>query len=70
LRDEYGNCIGKQNLIPQLEKLINNHREIYVAFDQDTKSKTIKNVNVAIRRAGYLLRTHIRNFPHVAQKDT
>ena len=55
MRDEYGNCIGKQNLIPQLEKLINNHREIYIAFDQDTKSKTIKNVNIAIRKTGYLL---------------
>ena len=55
LRDEYGNRIGKPNLIPQLEKLINNHREIYIAFDQDTKPKTIKNVNAAIRKTGYLL---------------
>ena len=56
LRDEYGNRIGKPNLIPQLEKLVNNNREIYIAFDQDTKPKTIKNVNAAIRQTGYLLR--------------
>ncbi|MGB3509724.1 MAG: plasmid replication protein, CyRepA1 family [Microcoleaceae cyanobacterium] len=55
LRDEYGNRIGKPNLIPQLEKLASNNREIYIAFDQDTKSKTIKNVNTAIRKTGYLL---------------
>lgn len=55
IRDEYGNRIGKSNLIPQLEKLVNNHREVYIAFDQDTKPKTIKNVNAAIRQTGYLL---------------
>lgn len=55
LRDEYGNRIGKPNLIPQLEKLVSNNREIYIAFDQDTKLQTIKNVNAAIRQTGYLL---------------
>ncbi len=55
LRDEYGNRIGKPSLIPQLEKLVNNHREIYIVFDLDTKPKTIKNVNAAIRQTGYLL---------------
>ncbi|MDJ0553645.1 MAG: DUF3854 domain-containing protein [Microcoleaceae cyanobacterium MO_207.B10] len=56
LRDEYGNRIGKPHLIPQLEKLIKDRREIYIVFDQDTKPKTIKNVNAAIRKTGYLLR--------------
>ena len=54
-RDEQGNRIGKSHLIPQLEKLVASGREIYIAFDRDTKPNTIKAVNAAIRKMGYLL---------------
>lgn len=55
-RDEQGNRIGKATLIPQLLKLATQHREIYLAFDQDSKPTTIKAVNAAIRQLGYLLK--------------
>jgi hypothetical protein len=54
LKDEYGNRIGKSHLIPQLQKLAN-QREIYLVFDQDSKPTTVKAVNAAIRKTGYLL---------------
>ncbi|MEW6493068.1 MAG: plasmid replication protein, CyRepA1 family [Cyanobacteriota bacterium] len=54
-RDEQGNRIGKSRLIPQLLKLATPGREIYLAFDQDSKPKTIKAVNAAIRQLGYLI---------------
>lgn len=54
-RDERGNRIGKSHLIPQLEKLVASGREIYIAFDQDRKPNTIKAVNAAIGKMGYLL---------------
>ncbi|HAC62314.1 MAG TPA: bifunctional DNA primase/helicase [Cyanothece sp. UBA12306] len=53
-QDEFGNRIGKSRLIPQLEKLAISGRKIYIAFDQDSKPNTIKNVNTAIRKLGYL----------------
>jgi hypothetical protein len=55
-KDEQGNRIGKSHLIPQLQKLITPGREIYLVFDQDSKPNTIKAVNTAIRKMGYLLR--------------
>ena len=54
-RDEWGERTGKSCLIPQLQKLAMPGREIYFAFDQDTKPSTIKAVNTAIQRTGYLL---------------
>ncbi|NEO31326.1 MAG: DUF3854 domain-containing protein [Symploca sp. SIO3C6] len=54
-RDEQGNRIGKSRLIPQLEKLASQNRPIYIVFDQDSKPNTIKAVNAAIRKTGYLL---------------
>ncbi|MDJ0657966.1 MAG: DUF3854 domain-containing protein [Crocosphaera sp.] len=54
-KDEQGNRIGKSHLIPQLKKLTSEGREIYIAFDQDKQPNTIKAVNHAIRKLGYLL---------------
>ncbi|MBE9170567.1 DUF3854 domain-containing protein [Pleurocapsales cyanobacterium LEGE 06147] len=55
LKDERGNRIGKSHLIPQLQKLASHQREIYLVFDQDSKPTTVKAVNAAIRKTGYLL---------------
>lgn len=54
-KNEQGERIGKSRLIPQLEKLATPGRQIYITFDQDTKPSTIKAVNSAIRKLGYLL---------------
>ncbi len=54
-KDKQGNRIGKSYLIPQLQKLSSGRREIYLTFDQDSKPNTIKAVNHAIRKLGYLL---------------
>ncbi len=54
-KDKQGNRIGKSYLIPQLKKLSSGRREIYLTFDQDSKPNTIKAVNHAIRKLGYLL---------------
>jgi hypothetical protein len=47
-RDESGNVLGKPFLIPDLECIATPKRIIYICFDQDTKQKTIRNVNAAI----------------------
>ncbi|MEA5470332.1 plasmid replication protein, CyRepA1 family [Spirulina sp. 06S082] len=62
-RNEFGDSpserlrqrIGKARLIPQLQKLAQNKRPIYIVFDRDTKPNTVKAVNAAIRQTGYLL---------------
>lgn len=54
-KDDLGNRIGKAYLIPQLQKLASSGREIHIVFDQDIKPNTIKAVNTAIKRMGYLL---------------
>jgi Domain of unknown function (DUF3854) len=54
-KDEFGNRIGKSRLIPQLEKLTRK-REVCIVFDRDSKPNTVKAVNAAIRKMGYLLR--------------
>ena len=54
-KNSQGKRIGKSHLIPQLEKLAVSGREIAIVFDQDSKSSTVKAVNSAIRRTGYLL---------------
>ncbi len=54
-KDEQGKRIGKSHLIPQLAKLATSGRKVYLVFDQDSKPKTIKAVNAAIKKTGYLL---------------
>jgi late competence protein required for DNA uptake (superfamily II DNA/RNA helicase) len=53
-KDELGRRIGKSHLIPQLQKLANSGRKIYLVFDQETKPKTQQAVNLALQRMGYL----------------
>lgn len=53
-RNEFGDRIGKARLIPQLQKLAQNQRPIYIVFDCDRKPNTVKAVNAAIRQTGYL----------------
>ncbi|ACB51216.1 conserved hypothetical protein [Crocosphaera subtropica ATCC 51142] len=54
-KDEQGNRLGKSYLIPQLKKFTKGRREIYITFDQDSQPHTIKAVNQAMRKLGYLL---------------
>ncbi|MEC4895475.1 MAG: plasmid replication protein, CyRepA1 family [Oscillatoria sp. PMC 1051.18] len=55
-KDEFGKKIWRASfLIPQLEVFAKPGRQIYFAFDQDTKPKTVTNVNTAIKNTGKLL---------------
>ncbi|MEY2983587.1 MAG: hypothetical protein RLZZ568_204 [Cyanobacteriota bacterium] len=54
-RNEAGQRIGKSQLIPAVAKLASGQRHILIAFDQDHKTKTIQQVNLAIQRLGFLL---------------
>ena len=54
-KNEYGKRIGRSHLIPQLAKLATPGRKIHLVFDRDDKPKTIKAVNAAIKKTGYLL---------------
>ena len=54
-KDSSGKRIGKSHLIPQLAKLATPGRTVYLVFDQDSKPKTVKAVNAAIKKTGYLL---------------
>ena len=54
-KNDLGKRIGKSHLIPQLEKLAIAGRKIYLVFDRDTKPKTVKAVNAAVKKTGYLL---------------
>ncbi len=53
-KDELGNQVSKPRLIPHLEKFAVPNREIYLAFDQDTKQRTVKNVHTAVKQIGKL----------------
>ncbi|MDJ0901095.1 MAG: DUF3854 domain-containing protein [Xenococcus sp. MO_188.B8] len=62
-KDETGKRIGKSCLIPQLQVFMRKEgdgetrrqgREIYIVFDCDAKPNTIKAVNAAIKKIGYL----------------
>ncbi|MDJ0596395.1 MAG: DUF3854 domain-containing protein, partial [Pleurocapsa sp. MO_226.B13] len=53
-KDDYGNKIGLPHLIPQLKAFAQKEREIIFGFDNDTKSKTVKNVRTAIAKTGKL----------------
>ncbi len=55
-KDKLGRRCGKSHLISPLELLSNSQREIYFTFDQDQKPNTIKAVNSAIKKCGYLLK--------------
>jgi hypothetical protein len=55
LKDCHGKAIDLPYLIPKLEKFCQAGREISFFFDQDTKPKTIKNVQIAIQKTGKLL---------------
>ncbi len=63
-KDDTGKRIGKSFLIPQLEIFTKRSRdektgrEIYVVFDCDAKPNTIKAVNAAIKKIGYLFQQH------------
>ena len=54
-RDQWGQRRGKSRLIPQLQRLSQGDRPMYLVFDCDRKPKTIKAVNTALQRTGYLL---------------
>jgi Domain of unknown function (DUF3854) len=53
-KDEEDRRIGKSSLIPQLKAFAHSGREIYFAFDADSKASTVKNVNTAILATGKL----------------
>ena len=53
-KDEFGRKTGLAKLIPQLQVFATPGRTIYFAFDKDTKTSTIANVNSAIAKTGKL----------------
>lgn len=54
-KDELNQPTGPAQLIPQLEAFCRSGREVAFCFDQDTKPKTVKNVQIAIQKTGKLL---------------
>jgi DNA primase len=54
-RDQWGQRRGKSRLIPQLQRLSQGDRPMYLVFDRDRKPSTVKAVNTALQRTGYLL---------------
>ena len=54
-KNEAGRRIGRSYLISPLAKLAEAGREIYLVFDRDCKPKTVRAVNGAIKKTGYLL---------------
>ena len=54
-KNELGKRIGKSCLIPALQKLAIAKREFCLVFDEDVKPNTVKAVNAAIKKTGYLL---------------
>lgn len=57
-KDESGDKIGISSLIPQLQVFAQSGRRIYFCFDQDSKRKTIRNVNQAIARTARVFMTY------------
>lgn len=55
LKDQYGNEIGKSHLIPELEAITAEGRGIFIAFDQDSKCKTIRHVSKQVGNLSRLL---------------
>ncbi len=56
-KDDSGRKIGKSHLIPRLKKFCDPKRPITIAFDQDSKPKTVINVNKARHKLGILFAT-------------
>jgi hypothetical protein len=54
VKDSHGNLVPRE-LIPELKLFATGGRHFYICFDHDTKVKTIRNVNTAIRNLGTLL---------------
>ena len=54
-KDSHGNKIGNPYLIPQIKAFCQEGRQFFICFDQDTKPKTVKNVNREIDKLGFLL---------------
>ncbi len=55
-KDEEGNPTLPSHLIPQLKQFAQPDRLVHLAFDQDKKQSTRKNVNRAIAKTGILLK--------------
>ena len=53
-KNDWGQKIGEPYLIPQLQAFAQKGREIIFCFDNDTKSKTVKNVRTATTKTGKL----------------
>jgi Domain of unknown function (DUF3854) len=54
-KDEFGDVIGKPNLIPDLKHFATKDRQIDICFDSDRKPETVQRVRTAIKRMGKLL---------------
>jgi hypothetical protein len=54
-KDEFGDVIGKPNLVPDLKHFATKDRQIDICFDRDNKPETVQRVRMAIKRMGKLL---------------
>jgi Domain of unknown function (DUF3854) len=54
-KDEFGDVIGKPNLISDLKHFATKDRQIDICFDRDNKPETVQRVRTAIKRMGKLL---------------
>ncbi|MDJ1177344.1 DUF3854 domain-containing protein [Roseofilum sp. BLCC_M91] len=54
-KNDQGRRIGHPHLIPELQPFIAPNRPITIVFDQDSKPQTLRSMQSAIRRMGYLL---------------
>jgi Domain of unknown function (DUF3854) len=54
-KDEFGNIIGKPNLVPDLKHFATEDRRIDICFDRDKKPETVQHARTAIKRMGKLL---------------
>lgn len=54
-KDEFGDVIGKPNLVPDLKHFATKDRQIDICFDSDRKPETVQRVRTAIKRMGKLL---------------
>jgi hypothetical protein len=54
-KNDQGRRISHPHLIPELQPFIAPNRPIHIVFDQDSKPQSIRAVQSAIRRMGYLL---------------
>jgi Domain of unknown function (DUF3854) len=54
-KDEFGNIIGKPNLVTDLKHFATPDRQVNICFDRDRKPETVQHVRTAIKRMGKLL---------------